>query len=271
VVAGHDVVINAAGVLSSPHGPRVFREANIDGPCRLVRAAAAAGVSYMVHLSSAGIYGIPEEVIVGEDSPLEPYPERRGLYTATKLEGERQIRHTAKEVGIGLGVLRPTVIFGPGADLPLGLFQVGTGRHALLIGSPGTPFGLTHAANVADAVLACAGARRDGTWNVIDDEDLTLGQWLDLRQRLRGEDLRVAYLPLALALSAAWMASLVPRLRTLPYRLHRTCAPFRLSAERLRRDLNWSPRVSLASSLASADLGGGDAPPPAAPGETACS
>ncbi len=255
-LAGHDVVINAAGVLSSPHGPRVYREGNIDGPCRLVRAAAAAGASYMVHLSSAGIYGIPDEVMVTEDSPLEPHPERRGLYTATKLEGEHQVRQAAEQAGIGLGILRPTVIYGPGVDLPLGLFQVGSSHRALMIGSPGTPFGLTHAGNVADAVLACMGTRRSGIWNVIDDEDLTLGHWLDLRRSLRGEELHVAYLPLPLALTAAWMASRIPRLSTLHYRLHRTCTPFRLSAERLRSDLNWSPRISLASSLTSADLSG---------------
>lgn len=255
-LAGHDVVVNAAGVLSSPHGPRVYQEGNIDGPCRLVRAAAAAGAGYMVHLSSAGIYGLPAEVIVDEDSPLEPFPERRGLYTATKLEGEKQVIQAATECGLTLGVLRPTLIYGPGLDLPLGLFQVGTSRQALLIGDPSTPMGLTHATNVADAVLTCAESGKAGIWNVIDDEDLTIGSWIELRNRLRGDNLQVAYLPLEVALAVAFVASPVPKLSTVRYRLHRTCAPFRLTAGRLRDELGWSPRVSPAQSLATADLSG---------------
>ena len=52
-VAGAEIVVNAIGILTEPH-PGDFMQIQGEGPGRVARAAAAAGVSQLVHLSAIG-------------------------------------------------------------------------------------------------------------------------------------------------------------------------------------------------------------------------
>src|SRR5204862_5238265 len=83
----------------------------------LLEAIAAADRPIKVVLvSSFGVYGVaglPRGHVVDEETPLEPHPERRDLYSQAKLRQEKLFREYQAKAGFPLVVLRPGVIYGP--------------------------------------------------------------------------------------------------------------------------------------------------------------
>jgi len=77
-------------------------DVNVAGTERLLRLAAAAGIEYLCHLSSAGVVGRTNQTWVTEAAPCQP----QNLYERTKLEAER----LAARLGSGCRtvILRPT-------------------------------------------------------------------------------------------------------------------------------------------------------------------
>ena len=90
-VDGADWVVNLVGLLSESRAA-TFQAIHVDGAARVARAAAAAGVKRLVHLSAIG---------------ADPASDAR--YAATKGEGERVVR----EAFPGATILRPSIVFGP--------------------------------------------------------------------------------------------------------------------------------------------------------------
>lgn len=91
-VQGMDTVVHLAG-LHAPHvgtaAPAEFRRVNVDGTCRLLDAAIAAGLRRFVFASSTSVYGaamVDPVRAVFVDESLEPQP--RDIYDETKLDAE---------------------------------------------------------------------------------------------------------------------------------------------------------------------------------------
>lgn len=92
-LAGHDAVVNLVAIL---HGNEAaFQKVHVDLPANLARAAVAAGVPRVVHISALGA------------NPKQPdaAPSR---YLGSKSRGELALSHPA----LAVSVLRPSVIFG---------------------------------------------------------------------------------------------------------------------------------------------------------------
>jgi nucleoside-diphosphate-sugar epimerase len=111
VLAGLDVVVHAAAIRHR-HGAdaATYRVSNIELVERVLRAASQASVRRMVFISSVGVYGFPARLPVTEDHPYAP----RTLYAAAKVEAEMRARRAARELGIELVIVRPTIVYGPG-------------------------------------------------------------------------------------------------------------------------------------------------------------
>lgn len=120
-----------------------FRRDNVDAGVRLAEAAARAGVSRFVHLSS----------IKARSAPADP---EREPYEQSKWEAEAALHAVAERCGLPLVVLRPPLVYGPGAranmallmravgaGLPLPLARVENRRSFLYIG------------NLVDAMALC--------------------------------------------------------------------------------------------------------------------
>ena len=106
-VKGITTVVNLAGVIT---GHSRLREINGEGARLLAEASAGAGVLRLVHVSSAGVVGVPTAEVVTEDAlcyPLTPY-ER------SKYEGEQAVLAVAAGSRLEAVVLRPTTVFGEG-------------------------------------------------------------------------------------------------------------------------------------------------------------
>ncbi|QQA43154.1 NAD-dependent epimerase/dehydratase family protein [Pelagovum pacificum] len=113
-LCGIDVLIHAA-LLHKPgryrggegDDPDGFRRANVDGTARLFEAAARAGVTRILFLSSRAVYGPkPPGAPLSEDTACRPDT----LYGQVKLEGERLLA----ESGVPGTSLRATGVYGAG-------------------------------------------------------------------------------------------------------------------------------------------------------------
>jgi UDP-glucose 4-epimerase len=115
LVHGAAVVVHlAACVHRTPRG-RAQREecrsVNVDGTGNVVEAVSAAeGRPFLIHVSSAAVYGAGETA-AEESSPCAP----RGVYGTSKLEAERIVLDAVKSGSVDACILRPAMIFGPGA------------------------------------------------------------------------------------------------------------------------------------------------------------
>jgi NADH dehydrogenase len=130
-VAGADAVVNLVGILYERPG-RTFQQIHAEAPGRLARAAAAAGVRRLVHVSA-----------IGAD------PAAEAAYARTKGAGEAAVRAAFPAATI----MRPSVVFGP-ED---GLFNRFAAMAKLspflpLIGGGRTKFQPVYVGNVAAAI-----------------------------------------------------------------------------------------------------------------------
>jgi len=115
-LAGADVVIHAAArahvLRESADSPiEVYREINVRGTLRLAEQAAASGVRRFLFISSIGVNGNRSDAPFTErdnPAPLEPY-------AISKLEAEIELRELADKSGMELTVIRPPLVYGPGA------------------------------------------------------------------------------------------------------------------------------------------------------------
>jgi len=131
-VEGAAVVINLVGILAEPR-PGGFQAVQAEGAGRLARAAAAAGVRRLVHVSA-----------IGADAGSQ------SLYARSKGEGEAAVLAGFPAATI----LRPSIVFGP-ED---GFFNLFAGLARLAPVMPvlcgDTRFQPVYVGDVADAVMA---------------------------------------------------------------------------------------------------------------------
>lgn len=112
-VAGTNAVVHLAArvhvMRDNAADPReAFREVNLRGTLGLARAAAAAGVSRFVFVSSIKVNGEAGRFTEADvPAPVDPY----GM---SKLEAETGLRQLAAETGMEVVVVRPPIVYGPG-------------------------------------------------------------------------------------------------------------------------------------------------------------
>jgi nucleoside-diphosphate-sugar epimerase len=115
LLAGCNVVVHlAARAHQTSEAPDaaadLFQRTNVDVSVRLIRGAAAAGVQRFVFVSSAGVMGDFSERPFTEADPPRPKSE----YAKSKWQAEQALGKIARETGIELVILRPTLVYGPG-------------------------------------------------------------------------------------------------------------------------------------------------------------
>ncbi len=152
----------------------------------------------IVLVSSFGVYGVAaleRGVRVDENTPLEPRPELRDIYSYSKLRQEQLFWEFQKKDNFQLVVLRPGVIYGPGGGAfsnRVGL-QVGP-VYFHLGGSNLLP--LSFVTNCAEAIVLAAGHPDTAgqAYNVHDDDLPTASGYLR-EYKKRVKRIRSVWLP----------------------------------------------------------------------------
>lgn len=128
-----------------------FFEVNVEATRILLQATSDAGIARFVHCSTVGVQGAIEHPPAAEDYRMNPGDH----YQESKLEGERVALEFA-ERGLGVSVVRPVGIYGPGDTRFLKLFKAIDKRIFLMIGSGKTLYHLTYIDDLVDGMLLAA-------------------------------------------------------------------------------------------------------------------
>ena len=111
-----DAVVHLAGRAHHPgeeHAAETYRIVNTEGTLHLARRAAEAGVRKFIFLSTILVNGTSTEHTLPfrENDRLMP----RGVYGASKAAAEAGLEAIAKQTDTRITVIRPPLIYGPGA------------------------------------------------------------------------------------------------------------------------------------------------------------
>jgi nucleoside-diphosphate-sugar epimerase len=220
-------------------------EANRSALERVLRVAAGAGVTHLVYVSSATVYGAwPDNPVpLSEDAPIRPNP--AFTFGVGKAEAERVVGEWRKDhPGLLVTVLRPAVTLG-GPDHPLyqALAAIRVPR-----GADGSrPVQYLHVDDLASAVAMVVERGLPGVFNVAPDAGIRE----DAARELAGGLAKVA-LPARLARAVAtwswglWRTGIPPE--ALPY----STDPWVVAPDRLRAE-GWAPRYSSEEALVATD------------------
>jgi len=155
--------------------------------CVKLRSPAEQQRTRIVLISSFSVYGaaqLKRGQKIDENTPLEPYPERREPYAFVKLRQELLFQEYREKYGFELVVLRPGVIYGPGGG-PYS-YRVGMNLFGLFLHlGQGNTLPLTYVDNCGDAVVVASTSPGSAgqIFNIHDDDLLTSRQYLRAYRR----------------------------------------------------------------------------------------
>lgn len=252
-VTGAGIVYHVGAAMRG--SPNDFEAGTTWGTRNVVEACLKHHANRLVYVSSLSVLdhaGRNPAVAVTESSAYEPYPERRGAYTQTKLTAEGIVLDAVREHGLPAVLLRPGQIFGPGAErvTPNGTLAL-AGRW-IAVGPAAQTIPLVYVDDVVDALqLAAESPDALGkVFNVVDPETITQGEYLRQVKHKLGSELRLMRTPVAVFMTLALGVELLGKMlrRSVPltrYRVRslRPLANFDTCAA--REVLGWTPRIGL--------------------------
>lgn len=200
ICEGQDIVFHSAAMHDAKDvakNPLYTVELNVTGTLNLLKAAIDCGVKRFIYLSSAKVFGSPENLpSVETDLPVP-----KETYALSKVMSEYYCRLMHEQSDLKITVIRPFSVYGPGQVLNSG--YVGMIISAILNQTkprlPGRPDFIrdfVHIDDVSDLCARAAVAKHPGVTvlNAGSGEQTTLDNLLKLANEIYGKDLRGEYL-----------------------------------------------------------------------------
>ena len=227
---------------------------------RFLEAMAKSAVKRLIHVSSLVVYDWSKaKYCMDEDTPLEDSPYVMGGYTIAKIWQERVVSRFAAKHSWDLTIVRPGFIWGAGHAEIAGMGRK-FGRLYLLFG-PLTRLPLSHVDNCANCLVTAVEnpAACGAIFNVIDGDDVRVWRYASEYARRTGQRGFLLPVPYRVGLGIAQLAALtsrvlfgskgrLPSLLT-PRRFESQFKPIRFSNQKVRRILNWAPRLTFSQCL----------------------
>ena len=225
---------------------------NVTGAENVCRAALAAGVHRLVHMSSSSVYGMALGQPADETFPLTPF---RDPYPVTKAEGDKAVQRMRAEERLPAVIVRPDQIFGPGDHLHFAhmadRLRAGKG---IIVGSGRNAVPFIYISDVVQGLLLALDepSAVGQIYNITNDEPLTQQELMEAIAHeigARPPRLHVPYHALlAAGHGAERFATLTGSMRRPP--VTRLGVAFmgtdnRYAIGKARRELGYRPRVPL--------------------------
>lgn len=237
-----DAVVHLAGLAHKPSAKESdYHLHNYDATRRLAEAAAAAGVTHFLFISTAGVFGssYPPDSDFDGYSENDP-PQPRDAYAASKARAENFLIEIAGSSGMLYTILRPPLVYGPG--VPANFLQLMRGVAAglpLPLASVNNLRSLIFVDNLCDLIhrVLDKAEKSGGIYGVADtalsSPDLVraVAGGLAVKPRLFSVPLPVLNI----------VGSLIGRRGT----IERLTQSFVIDDTAVRRDFDWQPPVSL--------------------------
>jgi nucleoside-diphosphate-sugar epimerase len=254
---GCELAFHAAATLGDWGAREEFERGNVQGTANVLRACAEGGVRRFVHVGTEAALLAGEPLIeVDETAPLRP--DSPALYSATKARAEELVLSAAGG-GFETVVVRPRFVWGPGDTtlLPAIIELVRSGRFAW-IGGGRHRTSTTHVDNTVEGLLRGAERGRSGNaYFVTDGEPVVFRDFLSELLATQGVTPPSRSLPAPLAGALARGGEAAWRLLPLPgqppltrFALWVSSQECTISTEKARRELGYSPTITIPDGLA---------------------
>jgi predicted dehydrogenase/nucleoside-diphosphate-sugar epimerase len=253
---GIEVVYHVGAAMKG--GLAEFEQGTIWGTRNVIEACLKHGVKRLVYVSSMSVMDHAGHVTgdpVKEDSRQEPFPDRRGAYTQTKLEAEHTVLKAMTERGLPAVVIRPGQIFGPGAEKVTPNGVIGIAGRWIVAGGGSRKLPLVYRDDVVDGLIAAA--TRDEALgqvvNLVDTTPVDQNEYLKRCRPALGKT-PVIKAPVFLLMMAAYMIELLGKVlkRNVPlsrYKIRSLKPLYPFDVSRAEKVLGWKPRVGVHKGL----------------------
>lgn len=222
---------------------KAYREVNVSATLNLARQAAQAGVRRFVFVSSIKVNG--EATLRGESFSADDVPAPLDPYGISKLEAEQGLRELEAETGMGVVIVRPSLVYGPGVKANFASMMRWVARGVPL------PLGAIHNCrsmvaldNLVDLLVTCLTqpAAAGQTFLASDGEDVSTTELLRRTAQAMGKTAFLLPVPAYLLESGAVLLGK----RAAAQRL---CGSLQVDIEKTRRLLGWNPPLTLDQGL----------------------
>lgn len=244
---GVDAVIHLAArahiLNDAPENAHLYVETNTRGTECLAEAAAQAGVSRFLFLSSVKVNG--------EDSAQRAYtardePHPADAYGTSKWLAEKSLRAVAAKTGMQAAIVRSPLVYGPGVRANFyRLMRWVDAQWPLPFGAIKNRRSLVGVWNLCDLLMNLLSnpAAPDGTWMVSDGEDLSTPELIRRIGRAMNRRSLLPPVPVGLLNICACLAGRKAEIA-------RLCGSLAVDIVPTREELGWSPPVSADEALA---------------------
>ncbi|MEA2315465.1 MAG: hypothetical protein QOI03_2157 [Solirubrobacteraceae bacterium] len=255
-VSGVERVIHCAARIGPWGSHAEYHRSNVLALEALVRAAVAAGVKRVVHVSSITVHGNDLRGSGDESAPLreEPNP-----YSRSKVAGERLLARMIQEEEAPVTVVRPGWIYGPRDNASFArLARRIEQKKMMMVGSGENHLPLIYVRDVARGVVLASEAEdaAGGCYVLVNDEPVTQRDFIAAIAEELGAPLPTRRMPYGLAVcvgAAAEFAGHLIHSRFPPpvmrYGMQMLGGENRFSIHRARRELGFKPLVDLAEGV----------------------
>jgi nucleoside-diphosphate-sugar epimerase len=253
---GVDAVLHLAAMMDVWRPFEDYHAVNVTGTENVCRAALAAGVHRLVHMSSSSVYGMALGRPADERFELQPF---RDPYPQTKAAGDGVVQRMIVADRLPAVIVRPDQILGPGDHLHFGRMadrlRAGT---SIIVGKGDNALPLVYVDDVVQGLLLALDHDRavGEIYNITDDRPLTQAQLLRAIAHEVGAEPPRLHLPYRALYAAGYLAEQLAAVTRSSRRppVTRLGVAFagtdnRYAIDKARRELGYAPRVDLAEGV----------------------
>ena len=219
---------------------RDYLEVNALGTERLAQQAAAAGVRRFVLLSTIKVNG--ERTGMLDNGGVERFtendpPRPEGPYAESKREAEKRLLAVGAATGMEVVIIRPPLVYGPGAKANLRrLLNMIHRGFFLPFGSVRNGRNLVYLDNLVDFIVCCLyhPAAAGETFLVSDDQELSTPELIRQLAAAMGREARLWPCPVPLLRLAGWLLGRSAE-------TERLTGSLRVDSGKARSVLGWRP------------------------------
>ncbi|WP_163833060.1 UDP-glucose 4-epimerase family protein [Spartinivicinus ruber] len=215
-----------------------FRTVNVEGTLNLARQAAANNVKRFIFISSIGVNGINSS-----NTPLteKDIPTPHSNYAISKFEAEQGLRAIEKETGLEVVIIRPPLVYGPGAPGNIARFiKLLNKGYPLPFGRVENLRSLIAIDNLVDFIIKCIDHPKAAgeLFLISDDFDISTAQLILYIAKALNKSIRLLSIP-------RWclrFGLLLLRKKSLYQQL---CGSLQIDITKAKTLLDWKPPVSM--------------------------
>jgi predicted dehydrogenase/nucleoside-diphosphate-sugar epimerase len=236
-----------------------FQCGTINGTQNMIDAALENNVEQFVYMSSLSVLqtaaaksGVP----IREDWQYEPFPERRGGYTESKLKAEKMILDAVKERNLPAVLLRPGEVVGPDRPFLSGAAAINAGGRFIVFGNGKADIPVVWMSDLIDATMSAADKKIvDGSiYNLVDPVKMKQTDVVRTFCETTGKKVRILKVPMWFVKTASWFLEKALKLLgknspLTPYRLDSAIGPRDFDCSKAEQELDWKHKVGVFEGL----------------------